>query len=124
VYKSRRAGRPPLTGQVVSLIVRMSKENPTWSRRRIAAELAMLGWKVSKDTVAPYMTKPTPHKSPSTNWATGKVATERRMRKYFLGEHLFELSFTVRRNARCASEIRLRDRTTTRQEQCHRQNGP
>jgi hypothetical protein len=40
------------------------------------------------------MTKPTPHKSPSTNWATGKVATERRMRKYFLGEPLFFAALT------------------------------
>jgi hypothetical protein len=71
-YKSRRAGRPPLTGEVVALISRMSQENPTWSRRRIAAELAMLGVKVSKDTVARYITKPVPapNKPPSTNWAT------------------------------------------------------
>ena len=50
----------------------MSQDNPTWSRRRIAAELAMLGWRVSKDTVARYMSKPAPapRRSPSTNWAT------------------------------------------------------
>jgi putative transposase len=71
-YKSRRSGRPPLNREAVALIARMSKENPTWSRRRIAAELAMLGWNVSKGTVARYMTKPTPApgKPPSTNWVT------------------------------------------------------
>ena len=36
-YKSCRAGRRPLTGEVVALIARMSRDNPTWSRRRIAA---------------------------------------------------------------------------------------
>jgi transposase InsO family protein len=38
--KSRRVGRPPLDAEVVALIVRMARENPLWSRRRIAAELA------------------------------------------------------------------------------------
>jgi putative transposase len=71
-YKSRRTGRPPLAGEVVALIARMSQENPTWSRRRIAAELAMLGWKVSKDTVALHMSKPAPvpRKPRATHWAT------------------------------------------------------
>lgn len=59
-YKSRHGGRPPLGGEVVTLIVRMSRDNPTWSRRRIAAELALLGWRVNKDSVARYMTKPAP----------------------------------------------------------------
>jgi putative transposase len=71
-YKSRHTGRPPLTGEVVALIARMSRDNPTWSRRRIAAALATLGWKVTKDTVARYMAKPKagPHTPSSTNWAT------------------------------------------------------
>jgi hypothetical protein len=30
----------------------MARENVTWSRRRIAAELAKLGHEVSKDSVA------------------------------------------------------------------------
>jgi putative transposase len=53
--KSKRPGRPPLAGEVVALIERMVAENPLWSRRRIAAELAKLGYEVSKDTVAKYM---------------------------------------------------------------------
>jgi hypothetical protein len=35
----------------------MARESPTWSRRRIANELAMLGRPVSKDTVAKHMPK-------------------------------------------------------------------
>ena len=49
----------------------MAKENPLWSRRRIAAELARLGHDVSKDTVARYMPKPLgrPGPPPSITWA-------------------------------------------------------
>lgn len=37
--RSRCAGRAPLDPAIVELIVRMVRENPTWSRRRIASEL-------------------------------------------------------------------------------------
>jgi transposase InsO family protein len=71
-HKSRRPGRPPLHPEVVELIVRMAGENPTWSRRRIAAELAKLGHDVSKDSVAKYMPRPTggPRRPPSMTWGT------------------------------------------------------
>jgi transposase InsO family protein len=55
--KSRRLGRPPLDREVVALIERMGRENRTWSRRRVAAELMKLGYRVSKDAVAKYMPK-------------------------------------------------------------------
>jgi hypothetical protein len=56
--------------EVVALIVRMARENPLWSRRRIANELAGLGHDVSKDTVARYMPKRprAPRRPPSTTW--------------------------------------------------------
>jgi hypothetical protein len=71
-FRSRRHGRRPLSQEVVALIVRMAHDNPTWSRRRIAAEVAMLGIKVSKDTVARYIPRatPRPRTPPSTSWAT------------------------------------------------------
>jgi putative transposase len=69
-YKSRRVGRPPLDASIVALIERMSSENPLWSRRRIASELAKLGHDVDKNTVARYMPSPTrrPRQPPSTTW--------------------------------------------------------
>jgi putative transposase len=69
-HKSRRVGRPPLDARVVALIEQMSTENPLWSRRRIASELAKLGVDVDKDTVARYMPKPPrqPGQQPSTTW--------------------------------------------------------
>ncbi len=48
----------------------MALENPLWSRRRIASELAKLGYAVDKDTVANYMPKPAqrPRHPPSQTW--------------------------------------------------------
>ena len=71
-YKSRPRGRPPISAEVIELIELMIRENTTWSRRRIAAELAKLGHDVSKDTVAKYMPKRpgAPRRPPSTTWRT------------------------------------------------------
>lgn len=54
-HKSCRLGRPPLDAEIVDLIGRMARENSLWSRRRIAGELAKLGYEVGNDTVARYM---------------------------------------------------------------------
>jgi len=69
-WKSRAIGRPPIAAELIALIERMAAENPLWSRRRIAAELAKLGHDVSKDTVARYMPKrlEPPGRPPSTTW--------------------------------------------------------
>jgi putative transposase len=71
-WKSRPVGRPPLAPELVSLIGQMALENPLWSRRRIASELAKLGYAVDKDTVAKYMPKPArrPRRPPSQTWKT------------------------------------------------------
>ena len=45
-WKSRRRGRPPTPTEIVALIVRMANDNPRSSRRRIATELAMPGYRV------------------------------------------------------------------------------
>jgi putative transposase len=71
-YKSRRTGRPALAAEIIELIERMTMENPTWSRRRIAMELAKLGHVVSKDSVAKYMPKRSgrPGRPHSPTWKT------------------------------------------------------
>jgi transposase InsO family protein len=50
----------------------MARENPLWSRRRIANELAKLGLAVDKDTVAKYMPPPSsrPRRPSSQTWKT------------------------------------------------------
>ena len=71
-WKSRRVGRPFLAPEAVALVAQMARENPLWSRRRIANELAKLGYDVGKDAVAKYMPRPvgrTP-RPPSQTWGT------------------------------------------------------
>jgi hypothetical protein len=53
-WKSRPnpVGRPRLDAELRDLIRRMARENPTWGRRRIRAELALLGYAVAELTVA------------------------------------------------------------------------
>jgi transposase InsO family protein len=67
-WKSRRrsAGRPPLDLELRTLIRRMARENPTWGRRRIQAELRFLGYEVAELTVAKYMRRSSPR--PSSTW--------------------------------------------------------
>src|SRR3989304_4229633 len=53
--RARGKGRPPHDGAMRALSQRMARENPYWGRRRIQAELALLGHAVSGLTVAKYM---------------------------------------------------------------------
>src|SRR2546428_49067 len=64
-WKSRRrsAGRPPIDLEIRTLIRRMARENPTWGRRRIQAELRFLGYEVAGLTVAKYMRRLSPRPS-------------------------------------------------------------
>ena len=66
-WKSRPnpVGRPKLDAEIRHLIRRMARENPTWGRRRIQAELALLGYEVAELTVAKYMHRMSPRPSPT-----------------------------------------------------------
>jgi putative transposase len=68
-WKSRPnpVGRPRLDAELRDLIRRMARENPTWGRRRIRAELALLGYAVAELTVAKYMRRRT-SSWPSPTW--------------------------------------------------------
>jgi transposase InsO family protein len=66
-WKSRsRCGRPKLNAEIRALIRRMSRDNPTWGRRRIRSELHLLGYEVAELTVAKYMVRG--RKPPSQGW--------------------------------------------------------
>jgi len=69
-WKSRAkpVGRPRLDAELRHLIRRMARENPTWGRRRIRAELALLGYAVAELTVTKYMRRTSPRPSPT--WRT------------------------------------------------------
>jgi len=53
--RPRAAGRPPIDRDLRELIRRMARDNPTWGRRRIKAELHFLGYDVAELTVSKYM---------------------------------------------------------------------
>jgi hypothetical protein len=69
-WRSRRrgrGGRRPISAELRALIRRMASENRYWGQRRIQAELARLGFKVSARTVAKYMRRPSTGR-PSPSW--------------------------------------------------------
>lgn len=78
-WKSRpkEYGRPKVPFEVIELIRRISRENPTWGAPRIHGEILKLGYEVSESTVAKYMVKR--RGRPTQNWKT------------FLQNHLGEI---------------------------------
>lgn len=50
-------GRPRIPLDLIELIRRISRENPTWGAPRIHGEVRMLGFEVSEATIARYMIK-------------------------------------------------------------------
>ncbi|MDF3293230.1 helix-turn-helix domain-containing protein [Streptomyces silvisoli] len=46
-----RPGRPPLSEEIVALILRLAEENPTWGYVRIQGELRRLGHRLAAATV-------------------------------------------------------------------------
>ena len=70
-------GRPKLAAEARRLIHRMARDNPTWGRRRIQAELALLGYMVAELTVSKYMHRPSPRPSREA-WAGSPFSCTRR----------------------------------------------
>jgi putative transposase len=67
--QSRKRGRPRIPPEVIHLIQRMARENPTWGEERIQSELRLLGHEVADSTVGKYMRRVRPP-NPSQNWLT------------------------------------------------------
>src|SRR6266567_4173599 len=65
-------GRPPAKKEIVELIVKMARENPSWGYDRIVGALANLGQVVSDRTVGNVLRRhgiaPAPRRSQNTTW--------------------------------------------------------
>jgi putative transposase len=70
-------GRPPISRQIRTLVVRMAQANPLWGAPRIHGELQKLGIEVAERTVSRLL--PKRHTPPSQTWRT------------FLANHVREL---------------------------------
>jgi putative transposase len=62
-------GRPPISGDVQALILRLATENP-WRARKIQVELAKLGFSVSLATVSRYLPRGKPDEGQRQRWMT------------------------------------------------------
>jgi len=75
-YSGRRkaAGRPPVTLEIVELVLRIAKESPTWGYDRIQGALANLGHHISDTTVANILRahgiEPAPDRRRQSTWKT------------------------------------------------------
>jgi putative transposase len=70
-WKSRKPGRPALPKDLRELVLRMARENSTWSEERIADELSLkLGIRVSPRTVGKYLERGKPRRGSGQRWTT------------------------------------------------------
>jgi putative transposase len=70
--RRRKAGRPPVSPEIVELVLRMAGENPTWGYDRIQGALASLGHNISDTTVGNILRQhgvdPVPERKRQTTW--------------------------------------------------------
>ncbi len=75
-YSDRRktVGRPPVVKEIVDLVLRMARENPTWGYDKIQGALANLGHEISDATVGNILKahgiEPAPERKRQTTWKT------------------------------------------------------
>lgn len=70
----KHVGRPPLSKEIVELVLRIARESPTWGYDRIRGALANLGHCISDTTVANILKthgiEPAPNRKRQSTWKT------------------------------------------------------
>jgi hypothetical protein len=73
-HSRKNVGRPPVAQELIELVLRMAKENPTWGYDRIQGALANLGHSVSDSTVGNILKahgiEPAPDRRRQSTWKT------------------------------------------------------
>jgi transposase InsO family protein len=72
--RQKKPGRPALPSEVVTLVVRLARENPSWGYKHIQGALANLGHELSDTSVANILKEhgiePAPNRRRQTTWKT------------------------------------------------------
>jgi putative transposase len=73
-HRRNKVGRPTLAQEIVELVLRIARENPSWGYDRIAGAMANLGHAVSDQSVGNILNQhgiePAPDRKRQTTWAT------------------------------------------------------
>jgi transposase InsO family protein len=75
-YSERRksVGRPPVSQEIIDLVLRFARENPTWGYDKIQGALANLGHEICDQTVGNILKEhgiePAPERKHQTTWKT------------------------------------------------------
>jgi putative transposase len=71
-HRRQKPGRPPVSSELMKLVLQMARENPTWGYDRIQGALANLGHQVSDTTVGNILKahgiEPAPDRKRQSNW--------------------------------------------------------
>ena len=72
--RKKRAGRPPVSSEIEALVLRMTRENPSWGYDRIQGSLSNLGHEIPDQTVGNILKRhgiePAPDRKRQTTWKT------------------------------------------------------
>ena len=72
--KKRRAGRPPTRAEIVELVVKMAKANPSWGYTRLRGALAHVGHELGRNTIKRILRdhgiEPAPERRKRIPWKT------------------------------------------------------
>ncbi len=73
-YPRKGPGRPPVSPEIVELVLRIARENTSWGYDKIQGALDNLGYTVAASTVANILKRhgivPAPERSKQTSWRT------------------------------------------------------